>query len=147
MSANHLQRCRPFSVSMTNALRHVKMYTRQLDGKVSVSEQKECLLESIESYIRDQIEKAEEAICCSVQDKICDGDVILTYGWYAISNYAVGFRDHSMTFFSYAFQLLIDKAHPGGSDPSEENVPRDYRERTAPAGRECDAGRARPAGR
>ncbi|XP_052894901.1 translation initiation factor eIF-2B subunit delta [Anopheles moucheti] len=80
VSANHLQRCRPFSVSMTNALRHVKMYARQLDGKVSVSEQKECLLESIESYIRDQIEKAEEAICCSVQDKICDGDVILTYG-------------------------------------------------------------------
>uniref|UniRef100_A0A182RZQ9 Translation initiation factor eIF2B subunit delta n=1 Tax=Anopheles funestus TaxID=62324 RepID=A0A182RZQ9_ANOFN len=80
VSANHLQRCRPFSVSMTNALRHVKMCARQLDGKVSVSEQKECLLESIESYIRDQIEKAEEAICCSVQDKICNGDVILTYG-------------------------------------------------------------------
>ncbi|XP_050073901.1 translation initiation factor eIF-2B subunit delta [Anopheles maculipalpis] len=80
VSANHLQRCRPFSVSMTNALRHIKMYVRQLDGKVSVSEQKECLLETIESYIRDQIEKAEEAICCSVQDKICNGDVILTYG-------------------------------------------------------------------
>uniref|UniRef100_A0A182WKR4 Translation initiation factor eIF2B subunit delta n=1 Tax=Anopheles minimus TaxID=112268 RepID=A0A182WKR4_9DIPT len=80
VSANHLQRCRPFSVSMTNALRHVKMNARQLDGKVSVSEQKECLLESIHSYICDQIEKAEEAICCSVQDKICDGDVILTYG-------------------------------------------------------------------
>uniref|UniRef100_A0A182PV70 Translation initiation factor eIF2B subunit delta n=1 Tax=Anopheles epiroticus TaxID=199890 RepID=A0A182PV70_9DIPT len=80
VSANHLQRCRPFSVSMTNALRHVKMCTRQLDGKVSVSEQKECLLESIESYIRDQIEKAEEAICSTVQNKICDGDVILTYG-------------------------------------------------------------------
>uniref|UniRef100_A0A182MD54 Translation initiation factor eIF2B subunit delta n=1 Tax=Anopheles culicifacies TaxID=139723 RepID=A0A182MD54_9DIPT len=80
VSANHLQRCRPFSVSMTNALRHVKMNARLLDGKVSVSEQKECLLESIDSYIRDQIEKAEEAICFSVQDKICDGDVILTYG-------------------------------------------------------------------
>uniref|UniRef100_A0A182QF19 Translation initiation factor eIF2B subunit delta n=1 Tax=Anopheles farauti TaxID=69004 RepID=A0A182QF19_9DIPT len=80
VSANHLQRCRPFSVSMTNALRHVKMYARQLDGKVSVSEQKECLLEAIDSYIRDQIEKAEEAICITVQDKIHDGDVILTYG-------------------------------------------------------------------
>uniref|UniRef100_A0A182NIP3 Translation initiation factor eIF2B subunit delta n=1 Tax=Anopheles dirus TaxID=7168 RepID=A0A182NIP3_9DIPT len=80
VSASHLQRCRPFSVSMTNALRHVKMYARQLDGKVSVSEQKECLLEAIESYIRDQIEKAEEAICSTVQDKIYDGDVILTYG-------------------------------------------------------------------
>lgn len=30
--------------------------------------------------MRDQIEKAEEAISISVQDKIYDGDVILTYG-------------------------------------------------------------------
>ncbi|XP_053674479.1 translation initiation factor eIF-2B subunit delta [Anopheles nili] len=80
MVANHLHRCRPFSVSMTNAMRDVKMHARQLDGKVSDSEQKESLLESIESYISDHIEKAEDAICLSVQQKICDGDVILTYG-------------------------------------------------------------------
>uniref|UniRef100_A0A182FCA8 Translation initiation factor eIF2B subunit delta n=2 Tax=Anopheles albimanus TaxID=7167 RepID=A0A182FCA8_ANOAL len=80
LAATHLQRCRPFSVSMTNALRHVKMNTRQLDAKLSDSEQKECLLEAIEAYIRDHMEKAEEAICISVQEKIYDGDVILTYG-------------------------------------------------------------------
>ncbi|ETN62621.1 translation initiation factor 2b, delta subunit [Anopheles darlingi] len=80
VAATHLQRCRPFSVSMTNALRHVKMNTRQLDAKLSDSEQKECLLEAIEAYIRDHMEKAEEAICISVQEKIYDGDVILTYG-------------------------------------------------------------------
>uniref|UniRef100_A0A2M4AEM9 Translation initiation factor eIF2B subunit delta n=1 Tax=Anopheles triannulatus TaxID=58253 RepID=A0A2M4AEM9_9DIPT len=80
IAATHLQRCRPFSVSMTNALRHVKMNTRQLDAKLSDSEQKECLLEAIEAYIRDHMEKAEEAICISVQEKIYDGDVILTYG-------------------------------------------------------------------
>ncbi|XP_029725705.2 translation initiation factor eIF-2B subunit delta [Aedes albopictus] len=75
-----LQKCRPFSVSMTNALKYIKMYTRQLNPKDSDSDQKVCLLEAIETYVRDQIEKAEEAISISVQDKIYDGDVILTYG-------------------------------------------------------------------
>ncbi|XP_053689804.1 translation initiation factor eIF-2B subunit delta [Sabethes cyaneus] len=76
----HLQRCRPFSVSMTNALKYIKMHTRQLNAKDSDSDQKEYLLDAIQTYIRDQIEKAEEAISISVQEKIYDGDVILTYG-------------------------------------------------------------------
>ncbi|EAT35313.1 AAEL012514-PA [Aedes aegypti] len=75
-----LQKCRPFSVSMTNALKYIKMYTRQLNPKDSDSDQKVCLQEAIDTYVRDQIEKAEEAISISVQDKIYDGDVILTYG-------------------------------------------------------------------
>ncbi|XP_055608364.1 translation initiation factor eIF-2B subunit delta [Uranotaenia lowii] len=75
-----LQNCRPFSVSMTNALKYIKMYARQLNVKDSESNQKEFLLEAIDTYVRDQIEKAEEAISISVQDKIYDGDVILTYG-------------------------------------------------------------------
>ncbi|XP_058831010.1 translation initiation factor eIF-2B subunit delta [Topomyia yanbarensis] len=76
----HLQKCRPFSVSMTNALKYIKMYTRQLNAKDSDSDQKEFLLDAIDTYVRDQIEKAEEAISISVQEKIYDGDVILTYG-------------------------------------------------------------------
>lgn len=79
-SIAYLQKCRPFSVSMTNALKYINMYVRQLDAKDSESKQKEFLLEAIDTYIRDQIEKAEEAICISVQDKIYDGDVLLTYG-------------------------------------------------------------------
>lgn len=76
----YLQKCRPFSVSMTNALKYIKMYTRQLNVKESDSDQKNFLLDAIDTYVRDQIEKAEEAISISVQDKIYDGDVILTYG-------------------------------------------------------------------
>ncbi|XP_065074472.1 translation initiation factor eIF2B subunit delta isoform X2 [Ochlerotatus camptorhynchus] len=76
----YLQKCRPFSVSMTNALKYIKMYTRQLNAKESDSDQKEFLLDAIDTYVRDQIEKAEEAISISVQDKIYDGDIILTYG-------------------------------------------------------------------
>lgn len=43
-------------------------------------QQKTVLLESIDTYVRDQIDKAAEAISCTVQTKISDGDVILTFG-------------------------------------------------------------------
>lgn len=76
----HLQKCRPFSVSMTNALKYIKMHNRQLNAKDSDSTQKELLLDAVNTYVSDQIEKAEEAISISVQQKIYDGDVILTYG-------------------------------------------------------------------
>jgi translation initiation factor eIF-2B subunit delta len=44
------------------------------------SQKKNYLLETIDTYIRDQIEKAAQAISNSVQNKISNGDVILTYG-------------------------------------------------------------------
>lgn len=37
-------------------------------------------MESIDTYVLEQIYKAAEAISITVQDKISDGDVILTYG-------------------------------------------------------------------
>lgn len=43
-------------------------------------QQKKILLDSIDTYVRDQIGKAAEAISQTVQSKISDGDVILTYG-------------------------------------------------------------------
>jgi translation initiation factor eIF-2B subunit delta len=42
---------------------------------------KKKLLEAIDTYIREQIEVAAQAICIMVQRKIANGDVILTYGW------------------------------------------------------------------
>ncbi|XP_058055023.1 translation initiation factor eIF-2B subunit delta [Anopheles bellator] len=110
----YLQRCRPFSVSMTNALRHVKMNTRQLDAKLSDSEQKEYLLEAIEAYIRDHMEKAEEAICISVQEKIYDGDVILTYGCSSLIKHILEEANRR----SKAFRVIIVNARPR----EEENV-------------------------
>lgn len=37
-------------------------------------------MDSIDTYVRDQIDKAAEAISITVQQKISDGDVILTFG-------------------------------------------------------------------
>lgn len=47
---------------------------------ISHYQQKKILLDSIDTYVRDQIGKAAEAISQTVQSKISDGDVILTYG-------------------------------------------------------------------
>lgn len=43
---------------------------------------KKTLQEEIDQYIREQIDKAGEAISITVRTKICKDDVILTYGWY-----------------------------------------------------------------
>jgi len=39
------------------------------------------LQDSIDTYIKDQIETAAEAIGRTAKDKIADGDVILVYAW------------------------------------------------------------------
>lgn len=76
----YLHNCRPLAVSVTNAMKYIKWQTNQLPPGESDSECKALLLESIDTYIRDQIEKAVEAISITVQEKISDGDVILTFG-------------------------------------------------------------------
>lgn len=38
----------------------------------------------IDQYIHEQIDVAGKAICNTVKEKIMDGDVVLTYGWYVL---------------------------------------------------------------
>lgn len=76
----YLQHCRPLSVSISNALKHLKWQVTQLDAERSEAEQRAQLLDSVDTYIRDQVEKAAQAISISVQQKISNGDVILTFG-------------------------------------------------------------------
>lgn len=77
---NYLQQCRPLSVSITNALKFIKWQISQLPANQTDAELKEHLLESVDTYVRDQIEKAAQAISIFVQQKISNGDVILTFG-------------------------------------------------------------------
>lgn len=81
-STNYLQKCRPLAVSMTNALRHIKLHLTQIPNHLADSEKKNLLLEGIDTYIRDEIGMADKAISLFVQAKIVNGDVILIYGWY-----------------------------------------------------------------
>lgn len=77
----YLQHCRPFAVSMTNALRHFKLHLSQVDTNLSDNEKKAKLIDVVDTYFHDDISKAGEAISMKVNEKISDGDVILTYGW------------------------------------------------------------------
>lgn len=79
---NYLQKCRPLAVSMTNAMKYIQWQLRQLPKLMieSDGEQKAILLEQLDTYVRDQMDKAAEAISITVQQKISDGDVILTFG-------------------------------------------------------------------
>lgn len=80
LSVNFLKKCRPISVSMTNAVKVIKQKITHLDSTLTDSEQRNILIETIETYIRDQIDKAAQAISITVQEKISNGDVILTFG-------------------------------------------------------------------
>lgn len=81
VSANYLYTCRPFAVSMTNALRYFKLQLTQIDTNLKDSEKKAKLQDIIDTYIDDDINKAGDAISMKVREKISNGDVILTYGW------------------------------------------------------------------
>lgn len=80
-NVSYLQKCRPFAVSMTNALKHFKLCLTQIDTNLSDIEKIEKLLEVIDTYKQEQIAKAGEAISIKVNEKITNNDVILTYGW------------------------------------------------------------------
>ncbi|XP_050300888.1 translation initiation factor eIF-2B subunit delta [Anthonomus grandis grandis] len=80
---NYLQECRPFAVSMTNALRTFKQHLRQsIDKETNMSdnEKRAKLIDAIDTYIKNDLRKAWEAISIKVTKKIVDGDVILIYG-------------------------------------------------------------------
>ncbi|XP_073991265.1 eukaryotic translation initiation factor 2B subunit delta isoform X2 [Rhodnius prolixus] len=76
----YLNKCRPSSVSMTNAVRHIKSHLTQLPNDIADVEARRKLCDVIDTYIREQIDVAGEAICNSVQEKIANGDNILIYG-------------------------------------------------------------------
>lgn len=80
-NTNYLQKCRPFAVSMTNALKHFKLCLTQIDTNLTDIEKKDRLLDILDTYKQEQIAKAGEAISLKVNEKITDNDFILTYGW------------------------------------------------------------------
>lgn len=79
-SSTYLHHCRPFAVSMQNALRHLKWKMSQFPTTISDDEAKTNLITAIDTYIQEQILLADQAISDRIQTKISEDDVILTYG-------------------------------------------------------------------
>ncbi|XP_076240716.1 eukaryotic translation initiation factor 2B subunit delta isoform X3 [Calliopsis andreniformis] len=80
-SVAYLHYCRPVAVSMQNALRHLKWQMTQLPSALSDADAKNKLTNAIDTYILEQIELADKAISITIQTKISNGDVILTYSY------------------------------------------------------------------
>lgn len=80
-SVAYLHHCRPLAVSMQNALKHLKWQMTQLASTPMDTDAKNKLKVAIETYILEQIQLADKAISITIQTKISDGNVILTYGY------------------------------------------------------------------
>ena len=76
-----LKECRPNSISMGNAIRSLKSRIQAVPTGVSETEAKGDLIRWVDEYVDHNVVLAAEQIAITACEKICDGDVILTYGW------------------------------------------------------------------
>ncbi|KAL8718638.1 MAG: hypothetical protein Q9225_004256 [Loekoesia sp. 1 TL-2023] len=76
---DYLVSCRPLSVSMGNAIRWLKLAISHIDPDTPESQAKSELCSAIDTFIREHITVAGQAIAASARSKIQDGDVILTF--------------------------------------------------------------------
>ncbi|XP_018395729.1 PREDICTED: translation initiation factor eIF-2B subunit delta [Cyphomyrmex costatus] len=80
-SLKYLCHCRPLGVSMHNAMRHLTWQMTQFSSTLSDEKAKSKLQGMIDTYISEQIQLADKAISLTIQSKISNGNVILTYGY------------------------------------------------------------------
>ncbi|KAH8300332.1 hypothetical protein KR044_012951, partial [Drosophila immigrans] len=83
----HLNKCRPLAVSVSNAYKQFKNQLTQLPADKPETELKELLAHFIDTYVENQIGKAAQAISSSMQEKITDGDVLLTFACSSLIQY------------------------------------------------------------
>ena len=75
-----LSKCRPLSVSMGNAIKSLKLHISKVTPGTSEIEAKSTLLCTIDQYIHEKIELADEGIAEEFSKKVIKhGDVILVY--------------------------------------------------------------------
>ncbi|KAJ0578025.1 putative nagB/RpiA transferase, initiation factor 2B-like protein [Helianthus annuus] len=79
-SVSFLNECRPLSISMGNAIRFLKARIAKITLAQTEPEAKTSLCTEIDDYIKAKIVLADKQIVIHAVTKICDGDVILTYG-------------------------------------------------------------------
>lgn len=72
--------CRPLSISMGNAIRFLKARIAKLPITRSEAEAKASLCSDIDRFINEKIILADKVIVEHAVTKICNGDVLLTYG-------------------------------------------------------------------
>jgi translation initiation factor eIF-2B subunit delta len=79
---DYLKQCRPISISMGNAIRHLKEAIANIsqDEHKDDDAAKKWLCECIDRFIQEKVQAADALIAESASGKIVDGDTILVYG-------------------------------------------------------------------
>jgi len=72
--------CRPHSITMGNAIKHVRHAITGLSFDLNESQAKESLLDVIDNYLQTRIVLAQQQIVKIAGSKISEGDTILTFG-------------------------------------------------------------------
>lgn len=75
----YLVACRPLAISMGNAIRWLKTEIAGVELDAEESRVKADLCDAIDVFIRERISAAGQVIANTAQEKIQDGDVILTF--------------------------------------------------------------------
>lgn len=76
---DYLTACRPMCFSMGNAIRWLKLQISKIDIDLPDIEAKKLLCESIDNFIRERVNVADQVIVSHASELIEDGSVILTY--------------------------------------------------------------------
>ncbi|KAH8402166.1 hypothetical protein KR009_010356, partial [Drosophila setifemur] len=106
---DHLHKCRPLAVSVSNAYKQFKNQLTQLPVDTPETELKELLGHFIDTYIENQIGKAAQAISGFLQEKITDGDVLLTFGCSSL----IQFICEEAKRRQVAFRMIVVDSRPG----------------------------------
>lgn len=106
---DHLHKCRPLAVSVSNAYKQFKNQLTQLPADVPETESKELLVHFIDTYIENQIGKAAQAISGFLQEKITDGDVLLTFACSSL----IQFICEEAKRRQVAFRVIVVDSRPG----------------------------------
>ncbi|XP_016988166.2 translation initiation factor eIF-2B subunit delta isoform X2 [Drosophila rhopaloa] len=106
---DHLHKCRPLAVSVSNAYKQFKNQLTQLPADVPETELKELLGHFIDTYIENQIGKAAQAISGFLQEKITDGDVLLTFACSSL----IQFICEEAKRRQVAFKVIVVDSGPG----------------------------------
>ena len=76
---DYLVSCRPIAISMGNAIRWLKVEISNVDVSTPESQAKSDLCDSIDTYVREKVTVADQVIANKANDKIEDGDIIMTF--------------------------------------------------------------------
>ncbi|KAH8240348.1 hypothetical protein KR038_004750, partial [Drosophila bunnanda] len=106
---DHLHKCRPLAVSVSNAYKQFKNQLTQLPADMPETELKELLDHFIDTYIENQIGKAAQAISGFLQEKITDGDVLLTFACSSL----IQFICEEAKRRQVSFRVIVVDSRPG----------------------------------